>query len=59
MSTDADIIKGPFILWMDYGCEGWQPTSFATLKEALEADKHSDAWLITKPVKYTVYEDKS
>jgi hypothetical protein len=26
---------GPIIVWQDYGCEGWHPTSYATLAEAL------------------------
>ncbi len=29
--------KGPYILWIDYGCEGWAPLSFDSLSEALDA----------------------
>jgi hypothetical protein len=28
-------VAGPIIVWRDYGCEGWQPTSYPTLAEAL------------------------
>ena len=46
--------KGPYTLWFDYGYEGWKPTDFATLKEALEADRYTHDWVITKSVAYDV-----
>lgn len=32
MSND---VLGPYIVWVDYGYEGWSPTSFATKQEVL------------------------
>jgi hypothetical protein len=56
---DRDETIGPFILWFDYGVEGWRPKSYLTLKEALEADRGgSHYWLITKKVEYVVFERK-
>ena len=48
--------KGPYIVWMDYGYEGWKPDSYATLKEAVDAPKYGNAWVMTKRVEYTVTE---
>jgi hypothetical protein len=33
---DAEIrfdASGPFILWEDYGCEGWKPRSFDSIDQ--------------------------
>lgn len=54
-TTDKDA-QGPFILWMDLGYDGWSPRSFKTLKEALETEKYSTEWVITKTVEYNVEE---
>jgi len=51
-----DDANGPIILWLDYGCEGWKPTSFDTVKEALEADRYSADFRVTRLVDYQVYE---
>ena len=48
--------EGPYILWLDYGTEGYKPFSFQTLKEALESQKYSSGWIITKKVEYRVIE---
>ena len=53
--SNDENIKGPFILWVDYGYEGWKPRSFNTIKEALEAEKYS-AWTITKTFEFEVTE---
>lgn len=51
-------IQGPVILWLDYGAvEGWHPKSFSTIKEALEADRYDNKFVVTKLVKYTVVDD--
>jgi hypothetical protein len=42
---------GPIVLWEDYGCEGWQPKSFATVTEALMAPRYSASFVITMIVK--------
>lgn len=53
-STDKDII-GPYVVWVNNGYEGWRPTSYNTLKEALEGQKFSE-WCITKIVDFDVTE---
>jgi len=55
MSTMEDA-KGPFIVWVNNGCEGWQPTSFNSILEALESHKYSIEWVITKRISYEVKE---
>jgi len=35
MPRKYDDTSGPYILWTDYGCEGWQPSSFDTAEEAV------------------------
>lgn len=52
-------ISGPYIIWLDYGTEGWKPTSYEDLKSALEADKYCNNWIITKIVKYEVKEENN
>lgn len=32
-----DAPKGPVILWLDGGVEGWSPYDFPTVKDALES----------------------
>jgi hypothetical protein len=49
--------KGPYTLWLDYGYEGWIPKDFATLEEAISAERHTHAWVITKAVKFSVSEE--
>jgi hypothetical protein len=31
----TDGAEGPYIMWIDYGLEGWSPQSFQTLREAV------------------------
>lgn len=56
MPNDDDRVKGPYIRWLNYGSEGWQPDSFATLTEAVEAFGYSRDLVITKLVLYDVVE---
>lgn len=49
-------ISGPFIVWEDYGCEGWQPKSYATLLEAVNAHSYQPTTIVTRTVKYEVTE---
>jgi hypothetical protein len=53
--TKTQRAAGPYIVWEDGGCEGWSPTSYPTLKAALEGRKYSD-WIVTRLVAYEVVE---
>ena len=53
MSTSADI-KGPYIVWENYGCEGWQPKSYATLAEALTTARYVTEFEITRRIEFEV-----
>ena len=55
MSTIEDA-KGPYIVWVNNGYEGWQPTSFNTLKEALESHKYTYEYVIAKKCEYEIIE---
>ncbi len=37
---------GPYVLWQDYGGEGWQPTSGNSIEELL-TQLHGSGWCIT------------
>lgn len=54
MATEEDL-KGPYILWEDYGSEGWHPKSYATPKDAL-TDTRYNRFLLTKAVVFKVIE---
>lgn len=47
-----------YILWQDYGYEGWHPTVFDTLEQALETQKYYNDWIITEPSHYTIISKK-
>lgn len=47
---------GPYIVWANYGYEGWQPKSFKTLKEALLSERYGYEIVVTKLVEYEVIE---
>lgn len=47
---------GPYIVWENYGCEGWQPKSYPTLKEAIAAHKYQSEFVVTKAVVWEVTE---
>lgn len=58
MSESADMMpKGPYTLWQNFGYEGWSFQDFDTLHEAVKADKHVSAWVITKPVDWDAKEN--
>ena len=48
--------KKEYILWVNYGTEGWGWQDFDTLKEALESEKFGHDWTITKRVDYEIKE---
>ena len=54
--TERSGTDGPIILWLDYGCEGWKPTSYTSIREALEAQKYGSNYRITRLVTYEVKE---
>jgi len=55
--TDENTIKGPFIVWENYGYEGWQPKSYPTLKAALSAQRYNSEFVVTKAVDFDVIEN--
>ncbi len=40
-------VKQPWVLWINYGYEGWKPYGFDTLKAALQEQKYGIEWVIT------------
>jgi hypothetical protein len=46
--------EGPIIVWCDYGCEGWLPSSYPTLTDALLAYRSSTTFVLTRLVEYEV-----
>ena len=55
MSTMKDA-EGPFILWINNGYEGWSPTSYPTLKEALMGERYNSEWVVTRLIEFEVVE---
>lgn len=47
-----------YILWIYYGSDGWTPTGFDTIKEALDETKYGNIWKITKNIDYKVTEKR-
>lgn len=47
--------EGPYVVWQNYGCEGWHPSSYSDISDALLATKYND-FVITKIVKFEVVE---
>ena len=47
MSREPDDLDKPYIVWIDYGYEGWSPTGYSTLKEAIASNKYGSEWVIT------------
>lgn len=54
--TDIDLLNSAYVVWVDYGSEGWQPYGFSNLHAALIYEKHEFEWLITKHVKFEAVE---
>jgi hypothetical protein len=46
----------PYILWINYGSEGWKPDYFNTLREALLAPKFGSEFVITKQINWIAQE---
>ena len=49
-------VGGPFIVWTYHGYDGWLPTSYPSIKKALEDSRYSSDWVLTRPVNYEVTE---
>lgn len=47
---------GPVVVWLDYGCEGWRPSSYDTVKEALLGERYGNRFVVTRVVKFEVKE---
>lgn len=54
--TNKAETAGPYIVWENYGCEGWQPKSYPTLKEALCAQRYNSEFVITTLTSFDVVE---
>ena len=51
--------QGPYIIWLDGGCEGWHPTSCDTLTEAVfNVERYSQRFVITKVVRPVVLDEE-
>jgi hypothetical protein len=54
--TDDLIGPGPYIVWENYGNEGWHPKSYENIKTALVAQRFNSQFVVTKLVDYEVVE---
>jgi len=53
--SDADIPKGPFTRWFDYGYDGWRFVDYPTLEAAVTATTYqSGPVIIMRPVAFKV-----
>lgn len=53
------VLIAPFIVWVDYGVEGWQPLPAASATEAIALlmehfGAHSGRVCVTRPLAYNV-----
>lgn len=44
--------SGPYTVWENYGTEGWKPTDYPTLQEAVAAHKFCSEWVVMRSVKW-------
>lgn len=49
-------INKKYIVWINYGCEGWHPKECATLEEALDVSSYGSEKVITKRCSFTIIE---
>ena len=47
-----------YIVWVNYGCEGWSPSFYDTLEEAIKSASYERDRIITTEVKFDVVERK-
>lgn len=51
--------EGPYIVWVNYGYNGWSPTSYATIQEAIvhgSREAYGYEIVVTKTVSVKVEE---
>ncbi len=48
--------QGPYIRWINYGHDGWQPQSFPTLRDAVIGDRYGSEFVITKVADFDIVE---
>lgn len=51
-----DNAEGPYVVWQNYGCEGWKPTSYTSLREAVLDQKYQSEFVVTKIVEFRILE---
>ena len=56
MPERLEPLQQPFIVWVNYGCEGWKPTGYATLDEAVQHESFGSAKLVTRLVHWVPVE---
>jgi hypothetical protein len=45
-----------YIVWVRNGCDGWSPTEYITLEEAIHHESYGSEKIITKEVRYEIKE---
>ena len=58
MTTAANDAAGPYVVWEDYGYEGWKPKSYATVRDAL-TDVRYNSFVLTRIVDFDVVEKET
>lgn len=53
MTLPTDVL-GPYIVWENYGVEGWHPKSYKTLAEALCSPRSCCEWEITRKAEFSI-----
>jgi len=54
MIAYTELEQSTYLVWIDFGSEGWQPRTCLTWSDVLSEIRHStDPWIITKPVTIT------
>ena len=54
--AERDDHAGPYTVWVNHGYEGWSPTSYDTLEEAIAHESYGLMKAITRAVQYEVKE---
>jgi hypothetical protein len=50
------LAQAKYIVWVDYYSDGWNPTPYETLAEALKHESYGSGKITTKPVIFRVEE---
>ncbi len=48
---------GPYIVWINYGYDGWAPYDYETVEDALKHKASGDEWILTRTVKLVESDD--